>query len=81
MLVAAGANLNMRDINGQTPMMIAFQVDDHDLAVYLESELRLLIEFFWWKKNTLPTWNILNTLGFFISGQEKMLRTEFTADI
>lgn len=37
MLVAAGANLNMRDANGQTPMMLAFQVDDHDLAAYLES--------------------------------------------
>lgn len=37
MLVAAGANLNMRDANGQTPMMLAFQADDHDLATYLES--------------------------------------------
>lgn len=37
MLVAAGANLNMRDANGQTPMMLAFQADDHDLAAYLES--------------------------------------------
>lgn len=38
MLVAAGSNLQMRDINGQTPMMLAFQVDDHDLAAYLESK-------------------------------------------
>lgn len=37
MLVAAGANLNMRDANGSTPMMLAFQADDHDLAAYLES--------------------------------------------
>lgn len=38
MLVAAGSNLNMRDVNGQTPMMLAFQADDNDLAAYLESE-------------------------------------------
>lgn len=37
MLVAAGANLCMRDANGQTPMMLAFQSDDQDLAAYLES--------------------------------------------
>lgn len=39
MLVAAGASLTMRDANGLTPMMIAFQVDDTDLATYLESKL------------------------------------------
>lgn len=38
MLVAAGASLTMRDANGLTPMMIAFQVEDNDLATYLESE-------------------------------------------
>lgn len=37
MLVAAGASLTMRDTNGQTPMMVAFQVEDNDLATYLES--------------------------------------------
>lgn len=37
MLVAAGASLTMRDANGLTPMMIAFQVEDNDLATYLES--------------------------------------------
>lgn len=37
MLVAAGASLTMRDSNGLTPMMIAFQVEDNDLATYLES--------------------------------------------
>lgn len=40
MLVAAGASLTMRDANGLTPMMIAFQVEDNDLATYLESKLR-----------------------------------------
>lgn len=38
MLVAAGASLTMRDANGLTPMMIAFQVEDNDLATYLESK-------------------------------------------
>lgn len=37
MLVAAGANLTMCDAEGRTPMMVAFHVDDHDLASYLES--------------------------------------------
>lgn len=41
MLVAAGASLTMRDANGLTPMMIAFQVEDNDLATYLESKLYL----------------------------------------
>lgn len=40
MLVAAGASLTMRDANGLTPMMIAFQVEDNDLATYLESKLK-----------------------------------------
>lgn len=38
MLVAAGASLTMRDANGMTPMMIAFHVEDNDLATYLESK-------------------------------------------
>lgn len=45
MLVAAGASLTMRDANGLTPMMIAFQVEDNDLATYLESECFLLLLF------------------------------------
>lgn len=43
MLVAAGASLTMRDANGLTPMMIAFQVEDNDLATYLESTLFLYL--------------------------------------
>lgn len=39
MLVAAGANLSLKDSEGQTPMMHAFQADDHDLAAYLESKV------------------------------------------
>lgn len=39
MLVAAGANLTMKDAEGQTPMMHAFQADDQDLATYLESKM------------------------------------------
>lgn len=38
MLVAGGASLTMKDSDGQTPMMLAFQADDHDLAAYLESK-------------------------------------------
>lgn len=38
MLVAAGANLTLKDAEGLTPMMHAFQADDHDLAAYLESK-------------------------------------------
>lgn len=38
MLVAAGANLTLKDAEGQTPMMHAFSADDHDLAAYLESK-------------------------------------------
>lgn len=38
MLVAAGASLTTRDANGLTPMMVAFQVEDNDLATYLESK-------------------------------------------
>ena len=43
MLVAAGANLTMKDAEGQTPMMHAFQADDHDLAAYLESKIKKTI--------------------------------------
>lgn len=45
MLVAAGASLTMRDANGLTPMMIAFQVEDNDLATYLESEFLFITNF------------------------------------
>lgn len=45
MLVAAGASLTTRDANGLTPMMIAFQVEDNDLATYLESKLRISFHF------------------------------------
>lgn len=38
MLVAGGASLTMKDTDGQTPMMLAFQAEDHDLAAYLESK-------------------------------------------
>lgn len=40
MLVAAGANLTLKDAEGLTPMMHAFQADDHDLASYLESKTK-----------------------------------------
>lgn len=43
MLVAAGGNLSLRDADGQTPMMHAFQANDHDLAAYLESEFLFCI--------------------------------------
>lgn len=76
MLVAAGANLNMRDANGQTPMMLAFQADDHDLAAYLESMWRPLSH----SINSLTRRKII-PFPFTIPGQEKMLRTEFTEDI
>lgn len=39
MLVAAGASLSIKDRQGNTPMMVAFNVDAHDLASYLESKL------------------------------------------
>lgn len=38
MLVAAGASLTIRDTKGRTAMMLAFEVDDNDLASYLESK-------------------------------------------
>lgn len=38
MLVAAGANLTIRDNDGNTPMMIAFNTNAKDLAAYLESK-------------------------------------------
>jgi diacylglycerol kinase (ATP) len=38
MLVAAGADLHKKDNNGNTPRMLAFKADDHQLAAYLESE-------------------------------------------
>lgn len=41
MLVAGGASLTMKDADGQTPMMLAFRADDHDLAAYLESKAQI----------------------------------------
>lgn len=41
MLVAAGANLSLKDADGLTPMVHAFHADDHDLAAYLESKWKL----------------------------------------
>lgn len=38
MLVAAGANLTIRDKDGNTPMMIAFNINAKELAAYLESK-------------------------------------------
>lgn len=38
MLVAAGANLSLKDADGHTPMIHAFNANDHDLAAYLESK-------------------------------------------
>lgn len=40
MLVAGGASLTMKDANGQTPMMLAFQSNNHELATYLESKMK-----------------------------------------
>lgn len=77
MLVAAGANLNMRDANGQTPMMLAFQADDHDLATYLESMWRFSSHL----HSTYYTHRKIIPFAFTFPGQEKMLRTEFTEDI
>lgn len=37
MLVAAGASLTMRDLKGQTAMILAYEAEDNDLATYLES--------------------------------------------
>lgn len=38
MLVAAGSNLLIQDNAGKTPKILALDVDDHELAAYLESE-------------------------------------------
>ena len=38
MLVAAGSNLMIQDNAGKTPKILALEVDDHELAAYLESE-------------------------------------------
>ncbi|XP_055914439.1 eye-specific diacylglycerol kinase isoform X1 [Eupeodes corollae] len=38
MLVAAGANLSLRDDHGCTPMMVAFNNNARDIATYLESK-------------------------------------------
>lgn len=38
MLVAAGSNLLIQDNAGKTPKILALDVDDHELAAYLESK-------------------------------------------
>lgn len=38
MLVAAGANILIQDTEGKTPKILALDVDDHELANYLESK-------------------------------------------
>ncbi|XP_054087521.1 eye-specific diacylglycerol kinase isoform X3 [Zeugodacus cucurbitae] len=42
MLVAAGANLQARDLCGNTPMMVAFNKNSTEIATYLESQERFL---------------------------------------
>ncbi|XP_037935809.1 eye-specific diacylglycerol kinase-like isoform X1 [Teleopsis dalmanni] len=42
MLVAAGANLELRDLFGNTPMMVAFNKNATEIAAYLESQERFL---------------------------------------
>lgn len=37
-LVAGGASLNVTDHRGMTARLLALQVEDHDLAKYLECE-------------------------------------------
>ncbi|XP_054729510.1 eye-specific diacylglycerol kinase isoform X3 [Anastrepha obliqua] len=43
MLVAAGANLQARDLCGNTPMMVAFNKNFTEIATYLESQERFLV--------------------------------------
>lgn len=38
MLVAAGANIEARDMSGNTPMMVAFNKNANEIATYLESK-------------------------------------------
>lgn len=42
MLVAAGANIEARDMCGNTPMMVAFNKNANEIATYLESKQKLL---------------------------------------
>ncbi|XP_073830456.1 retinal degeneration A isoform X1 [Musca autumnalis] len=42
MLVAAGANVELRDLNGNTAMMVAFNKNHTEIATYLESQERFL---------------------------------------
>lgn len=42
MLVAAGASLTIRDLQGNTPRALAQHADDQELAAYLESKCQLL---------------------------------------
>ena len=37
-LVAAGANIEARDLCGNTPMMVAFNRNANEIATYLESK-------------------------------------------
>lgn len=46
MLVAAGANLSLKDFDGQTAMMLSFHAGDQELAAYLESKKSILIRKF-----------------------------------
>lgn len=41
MLVAAGANIEARDMSGNTPMMVAFNKNANEIAAYLESKQKL----------------------------------------
>lgn len=67
MLVAAGASLTMRDANGLTPMMIAFQVEDNDLATYLESERLFFIKHKFMCMQTVILWD--SFYSFYINGR------------
>lgn len=42
MLVAAGASLTIRDLQGNTPRALAQRADDQELAAYLESKCQLM---------------------------------------
>ncbi|KAM7349990.1 retinal degeneration A isoform 2-T4 [Cochliomyia hominivorax] len=41
MLVAAGANIEARDMMGNTPMMVAFNKNANEIATYLESKQKI----------------------------------------
>ena len=46
MLVAAGANLEARNNNGYTPMMVAFNKNHTEIATYLESKQKNIEQIF-----------------------------------